>query len=317
MPTAWIRDAGNRKLIAEKIKEVLEEGVDNLTNERINNLSKELSKEIGVDEYVISDYLWYLKSFDKSDDKRLAAFEDITAGEASSKQLKSDMEKVLGTLTDREKRVIELRYGLEGHKPLTLEETSKEFGVTKERIRQIESKALRKLRYPTRARQLWGYLHEDKQIGYIGNTLERRKEVRLDAVDTNEIVKFLNPYSIEWFDVPEYVKEQLVQSGIREIGDFFSANPSEIAEGWTGNPLELAKIVRTLLNSLGSGDNSKGESDIRLLRHITNGILYREGIEIHSLSEEERITLYRKAYEELMSFFPQRSLKNKGAALIL
>jgi RNA polymerase primary sigma factor len=65
---------------------------------------------------------------------------------------------VLGELTDREKRVLQLRFGLKDGHARTLEEVGKEFNVTRERIRQIEGKALRKLRHPTRSRKLKGYL---------------------------------------------------------------------------------------------------------------------------------------------------------------
>jgi RNA polymerase primary sigma factor len=64
------------------------------------------------------------------------------------------IEAVLDTLTDREKKVIKLRYGLEDGSSHTLEQVGKEFNITRERIRQIEAKALRKLRHPTRAKKL-------------------------------------------------------------------------------------------------------------------------------------------------------------------
>ncbi|MBQ7760721.1 MAG: RNA polymerase sigma factor RpoD [Clostridia bacterium] len=67
---------------------------------------------------------------------------------------KKVIEEVLDTLTDREKKVIKLRYGLDGDAPHTLEQVGKEFNITRERIRQIEAKALRKLRHPTRAKKL-------------------------------------------------------------------------------------------------------------------------------------------------------------------
>ncbi|MFN2363459.1 MAG: RNA polymerase sigma factor RpoD [Halarsenatibacteraceae bacterium] len=76
---------------------------------------------------------------------------------ASSELLKDQLDNVLDTLTDREKRVIELRYGLEDGRQRTLEEVGTEFGVTRERIRQIQAKALRKLRHPTRSKELKGY----------------------------------------------------------------------------------------------------------------------------------------------------------------
>jgi len=65
---------------------------------------------------------------------------------------------VLHTLTDRERRVLQLRFGLEDGRRRTLEEVGREFGVTRERIRQIEAKALRKLRHPTRSRRLKDFL---------------------------------------------------------------------------------------------------------------------------------------------------------------
>ena len=72
--------------------------------------------------------------------------------------LKEQLEEVLDSLTEREARVIKLRFGLEDGRTRTLEEVGKEFNVTRERIRQIESKALRKLRQPSRSRKLKDYL---------------------------------------------------------------------------------------------------------------------------------------------------------------
>ncbi len=77
---------------------------------------------------------------------------------ASKQLLKEQIEDVLTTLTPREKRVLELRFGLEDGRSRTLEEVGVEFNVTRERIRQIEAKALRKLRHPSRSRKLKDYL---------------------------------------------------------------------------------------------------------------------------------------------------------------
>jgi RNA polymerase primary sigma factor len=78
--------------------------------------------------------------------------------QASAELLKSHLAEVLDTLNDREKKVLRLRFGLEDGRQRTLEEVGKEFGVTRERIRQIEAKALRKLRHPTRSKKLKDYL---------------------------------------------------------------------------------------------------------------------------------------------------------------
>jgi RNA polymerase primary sigma factor len=98
----------------------------------------------------------------EEDDSHLGDFiqdETIMGPEdsASYSALQEQILKLLDTLTDREKRVLILRFGLEDGRTRTLEEVGKEFNVTRERIRQIEAKALRKLRHPSRARLLKGY----------------------------------------------------------------------------------------------------------------------------------------------------------------
>ena len=82
----------------------------------------------------------------------------VPADAATFTLLKEQLGEVLETLTDREKKVLELRFGLEDGRSRTLEEVGKEFNVTRERIRQIEAKALRKLRHPSRSRKLKDYL---------------------------------------------------------------------------------------------------------------------------------------------------------------
>jgi RNA polymerase primary sigma factor len=77
---------------------------------------------------------------------------------ASFELLKGQVREVLQTLSPRERKILELRFGLVDQRPRTLEEVGKDFGITRERIRQIEAKALRKLRHPSRAKQLRDYL---------------------------------------------------------------------------------------------------------------------------------------------------------------
>lgn len=83
----------------------------------------------------------------------------VPADAAAFTLLKEQLVEVLDTLTDREKKVLTLRFGLEDGRARTLEEVGKEFNVTRERIRQIEAKALRKLRHPSRSRKLRDYIY--------------------------------------------------------------------------------------------------------------------------------------------------------------
>jgi RNA polymerase primary sigma factor len=99
----------------------------------------------------------------EEDDSHLGDFVEDRGAEspldaASQSMLKTELDEVLGTLTPRERRALQLRFGLLGGQERTLEEVGKRFGVTRERIRQIEAKALRKLRHPSRSKKLKDYL---------------------------------------------------------------------------------------------------------------------------------------------------------------
>ena len=82
----------------------------------------------------------------------------VPAEAAAATLLKEQLNEVLETLTEREQKVLRLRFGMNDGRARTLEEVGKEFDVTRERIRQIEAKALRKLRHPSRSRKLRDYL---------------------------------------------------------------------------------------------------------------------------------------------------------------
>jgi len=99
----------------------------------------------------------------EEEDSHLGDFiEDTTAAQPAEKaeqsMIREQLMKILATLTPREERVIRLRYGLDDNRPRTLEEVGQAFGVTRERIRQIEAKALRKLRHPKRRDKLKGFI---------------------------------------------------------------------------------------------------------------------------------------------------------------
>ncbi|WP_226846745.1 RNA polymerase sigma factor RpoD [Dehalogenimonas etheniformans] len=123
-----------------------------ITPERVQEIIKVSQSPVSLESPIGEDGDSFLGDF--IDDKSAVAPPD-----AASKQiLKEQIESVLGSITPRERRVIQLRFGLEDGRARTLEEVGKEFNVTRERIRQIEAKALRKLRHPSRSRQLRDYL---------------------------------------------------------------------------------------------------------------------------------------------------------------
>ena len=99
------------------------------------------------------------------EDKEAQSPEDYT----TKVLLKDKLYEIMKDLTDREERVLRLRYGLDDNRPRTLEEVGREFGVTRERIRQIEAKAIRKLRHPTRAKMLGDYRDASDGSGSSGS----------------------------------------------------------------------------------------------------------------------------------------------------
>lgn len=123
-----------------------------LTPEKVRDIQKISQEPVSIDMPIGEEEDSNLGDFIE-DQKALAP-----ADAASQQMLKEQMETVLSQLSERERRVLELRFGLEDGRSRTLEEVGKEFGVTRERIRQIEAKALRKLRHPTKSRQLRDYL---------------------------------------------------------------------------------------------------------------------------------------------------------------
>ena len=144
-----------RKLMQDLGREPTDEEVGKeleLTAERVREILKISQKTTSLETPIGEDDDSLLGDF-------IADEGQISPYEATTKQLMlENVEEVLSTLTDREAKVLKMRFGLHGAKALTLEEVGREFGVTRERIRQIESKALRKLRHPSRRKKLQDYL---------------------------------------------------------------------------------------------------------------------------------------------------------------
>ena len=123
----------------------------NLPIEKVREILKVSADPISLDTPIGEEDDSHLGDF--ISDESMMGPEDA----ASYSILKDQITKLLDTLTDREQRVLVLRFGLKDGRSRTLEEVGKEFNVTRERIRQIEAKALRKLRHPSRAKMLKGY----------------------------------------------------------------------------------------------------------------------------------------------------------------
>jgi RNA polymerase primary sigma factor len=180
--TWWIRQAVNRALADQsrtiRIPVHMVENINRLLRTK-RQLSQESGGEPNIDEIAIAMEISVEKVIEimkltrvplslempvgEEDDSHLGDFiEDKTAippfEAATSGLLRRQINEVLAELTDRDRKIILLRFGLEDDRARTLEEVGQEFNVTRERIRQIEAKALRKLRHPSRSRRLKDYL---------------------------------------------------------------------------------------------------------------------------------------------------------------
>ncbi len=145
----------SRQLLQELGREPTPEEIAvemDLSEEKVREIMKIAQEPVSLETPIGEEEDSHLGDFIEDEDAPAPA----TA--ASFMLLREQLGDVLGTLSEREKRVLELRFGIEDGRPRTLEEVGREFGVTRERIRQIEAKALRKLRHPSRSKKLKDYL---------------------------------------------------------------------------------------------------------------------------------------------------------------
>lgn len=145
----------HRRLLQEKGREPTTEELAEameMTPEKVEEIQKISQEPVSLETPIGEEEDSFLGDF--IEDRTTLAPADA----ASAQLLREQVQEVLDTLTDRESRVLKLRFGLEDGRTRTLEEVGREFGVTRERIRQIEAKAIRKLRHPTRSKKLRDYL---------------------------------------------------------------------------------------------------------------------------------------------------------------
>ena len=152
--TWWIRQAITRAIAdqARTIRIPVHMVEMNMPVERVREILKISQEPVSLETPIGEEEDSHLGDFIQDDNV------PVPADAAAFTLLKEQLEEVLGTLTEREQKVLTLRFGLEDGRARTLEEVGKEFNVTRERIRQIEAKALRKLRHPSRSRKLKDYL---------------------------------------------------------------------------------------------------------------------------------------------------------------
>lgn len=141
-----VQELGREPTTEELAKEL------NLSVEKVREISKISQEPVSLETPIGEEEDSHLGDFIPDDDA------PAPSEVASFVMLKEQLDDVLKTLTPREAKVLRLRFGLEDGRPRTLEEVGKEFDVTRERIRQIEAKALRKLRHPSRSKKLKDYL---------------------------------------------------------------------------------------------------------------------------------------------------------------
>jgi RNA polymerase primary sigma factor len=145
----------SRQLLQEYGREPTPEEIGNvmkMPTERVREIIKIAQEPISLETPIGEEEDSHLGDFIEDQDAL------APAEAASFTMLKEQLEGVLDTLTPRERKVLKLRFGLDDGRPRTLEEVGREFGVTRERIRQIEAKALRKLRHPSRSKRLKDFI---------------------------------------------------------------------------------------------------------------------------------------------------------------
>ncbi|HAU98668.1 MAG: RNA polymerase sigma factor [Microgenomates group bacterium GW2011_GWF2_45_18] len=141
-----------QELGREPTAEEISEGLEGVDPDRVREIQKISQKTTSLETPIGDDDDSYLGDF-------IADESQTSPYDATSKRLlKENIEEVLSTLSDREARVLRMRFGLNNAQPMTLEEVGQKFGVTRERIRQIEAKALRKLKHPSKRKMLQDYL---------------------------------------------------------------------------------------------------------------------------------------------------------------
>ncbi len=239
--------------------------------------------------------------------------------------------EILQSLTGRERRVLELRFGFPDEEAQTLEQVGNVFGVTRERIRQIEAKALRKLKHPAQSNQLRDLLEENEETGIITFWPDQGREFGRIWTEkdlwvkrarlTDSLQQIEDKVDINLMNLTVEERETLADFGIRQLGEFFSAPPEEIFAERSEVLISAAwKILHGKLTDLYlAAKDAKPPSHAALIAHVAEAAVYQNSDwdyqdltlwEIHALitRSTELITpatqqkIFIKVYERLESF---------------
>lgn len=278
MPSSWALDPQVYQKINEVMAgEFLPGRKIPLSAQEIDDLAQRISTETGIDFEKIRDYLIYqnsLKSLE-SGDEDLATEEDTTVLETAQHILRDEVENVLSGLGDRQQGwVIADRY----FRNQTQGEVGRKMALSSSAVGQREKKALHDLRHPSRSKKIkWG-LHLEETINI------REPEEKVVAREVKKEASF-SPFDLEHF-VYRGQRPFLRLSGIREIGDFFSAKPQEILEEWEGHPEDLRQILLGIIYHQWMRDlyydrrHSEGSLSLSqakfLLSHLSEAVIYKD-----------------------------------------
>ena len=277
--------------------------IKNLNQKCLDEIRQALFDDNQQDEYIIENDI-------------LEKSEDACKSESVEGNYKVILFKVLDSLTEREKSVLILRYGLLDGNRCTLEEIGEEFNVTRERVRQIEAKALRKLRHPSRSKQLKQFVDGDADIiellnGFVDKTI--------DVINgyPNHVKKIVRD-KCEYWEYRLYTEALIVNfewfSGMKNRGplwenEYGDVDISEISELMSFISDKLKRLIKmsddidSIYEKVVEGIGKPGEpGDENLILYATNalGFVYLDLINwMNEFYQVETITLYHKVIEEI------------------
>jgi RNA polymerase sigma factor (sigma-70 family) len=229
MDSPWVQSTANYNAIKNKLKE---EGIGKrkISSGEEAIIVQSLAERTGISPEVLRSYLRFmtaLKPLNTGDEPLEVS--SSSDQEAEAELVREQIEKVLSTLTSRERRVLELRFGLDGKGVKTLEEVGLEFGVYRERIRQIEAKALRKLRHPSRSKWIKGFFvsegtgRDTKRPGYESWMIMTGR-TNLNVMYQKYAEKYLENSQMKLIDIlktlkgfGEEIAEPLISEGSVEV----------------------------------------------------------------------------------------------------